>query len=110
VVVRDRRKHPHHGKVVYDSRRWRALRYEVLRRDGFACTVCGARGRLEVDHVLPVKHAPDRAYDLTNLQSLCPCCHTQKTRRELGQPQLAPARLEWRRFAAAEIPSLQMET
>ena len=73
----------HSARVVY-SRRWKALRSQALRRDGFRCRTCDARGRLEVDHVLPVRDRPDLAWDLGNLQSLCPPCHTRKTRLQAG--------------------------
>ena len=81
---------------VTRSKRWPALRLQALRRDGFRCVKCGARGRLEVDHVEPVRNAPERAFDLANLQSLCAPCHTAKTRIECGHAPPSPARLAWR--------------
>lgn len=85
-----------HSAAVTGSRRWKGLRLEALRRDGFACVQCGARGRLEVDHIQPVRTHPALAFDLANLQSLCAPCHTLKTRSELGHPPLSAARLAWR--------------
>ncbi|WP_412505798.1 HNH endonuclease [Roseovarius sp. SYSU LYC5161] len=76
--------------------RWRALRLEALRRDGWACVDCGGRQRLEIDHIEPVRTAPERAFDLTNLQTLCASCHTRKTRIECGHPVLSPERQQWR--------------
>jgi len=85
-----------HSKRVTKSKRWRVLRWEILERDGFACTTCGARGvRLEVDHIDPVRNAPDRAFDPSNLQSLCAPCHTRKTRIECGHPVASKARQKW---------------
>lgn len=84
------------------GKRWEALRLQALRRDDFACVQCGARGRLEVDHVLSVRKRPDLQFDLTNLQCLCPSCHTKKTRVELGQPEMSPDRKAWR-AAVAEM-------
>jgi 5-methylcytosine-specific restriction endonuclease McrA len=83
------------------TRRWKALRLLALRRDKFRCVKCGARGRLEVDHVISVRTAPERAFDLSNLQSLCPKCHGAKTRIEVGHPEIPPERAEWRRAVAA---------
>ena len=40
--------HRHSAKVTR-SKRWKALRLEALRRDGWRCAQCGARGRLEVE-------------------------------------------------------------
>jgi 5-methylcytosine-specific restriction endonuclease McrA len=68
----------------------------VLRRDDFKCVHCGARGRLEVDHKIPVRLAPERAFDLDNLQALCRSCHSRKTRLEVGLPPLSESRQQWR--------------
>ena len=104
-------KYPRHSDHVTRSKRWKGLRLQALRRDGFACVQCGARGRLEVDHIEPVRTAPDRAFDLSNTQSLFPACHTRKTRIECGHPELPPARRAWRDLVAgmAKTPS-KMET
>lgn len=85
-----------HSAVITRTERWKALRQQALRRDGFACRGCGARGRLEVDHVKPVRSHPELAWDLGNLQSLCPSCHTRKTRLECGHPPLSEDRSKWR--------------
>lgn len=85
-----------HGAWVYRDRRWPALRLEAKRRDGWACVQCGARTRLEVDHIQPVRRAPERAFDLDNLQVLCGACHGAKTRQEVGLPVLSPERQRWR--------------
>ena len=85
-----------YAKWVYRDRRWPALRLQAKRRDGWQCVQCGARGRLEVDHIQPVRDAPERAFDLDNLQCLCPGCHGAKTRLEAGHPPLSPERQKWR--------------
>lgn len=83
--------------AVTNTKRWRLFRWSILERDGFRCVQCGARGRLEVDHIIPVRDAPDRAYDPENLQSLCPRCHGQKTNSEMGRAP-SEARLKWRKL------------
>lgn len=87
-----------HGTWVYRDKRWAALRLQAKRRDDFKCVKCGARGRLEVDHIESVRNCPERAFDLTNLQSLCPACHGAKTRLEVGGVPLTPNRKAWRDF------------
>ncbi|MEM9782352.1 MAG: HNH endonuclease signature motif containing protein [Pseudomonadota bacterium] len=82
-------------KIIRD-RRWPSLRLAALRRDGWCCVQCGARGRLEVDHIKPVRDAPDLAFDLDNLQCLCPSCHARKTREEIGLGKPNPERDKWR--------------
>jgi 5-methylcytosine-specific restriction protein A len=86
---------------VIRSARWPALRLAALRRDGWRCVSCGARGRLEVDHMKPVRTHPELGFTLGNLQSLCAPCHSRKTRIECGLPPLDPARAAWREFVAA---------
>jgi 5-methylcytosine-specific restriction endonuclease McrA len=89
-----------HSAAVIRDRRWPALRLAAKRRDGFKCVKCGASGRLEVDHIKRVKDAPDLAFDLANLQTLCKSCHSAKTRIEVGWADVDPARAAWRDLVA----------
>lgn len=91
-----RKPYQRHSRVITRTLRWKALRIQALRRDGFCCVQCGARGRLEVDHINPVRTHPELAFELTNLQSLCASCHTKKTRIECGHPPPNPNRVAWR--------------
>jgi ATP adenylyltransferase len=77
------------GTAVYDHRRAAlgylsgSLRYEVLKRAGFRCELCGISAderAIEVDHILPRKHGG--ADDLTNLQALCFKCNANKGARD----------------------------
>lgn len=68
-----------HAKVT------RAMRYDVLRRDGFKCVRCG-RGRedgvkLHVDHIVPVSRGGKSTMD--NLQTLCEDCNFGKGNKYL---------------------------
>jgi 5-methylcytosine-specific restriction endonuclease McrA len=89
------------SRAATSDRRWPALRLAAKRRDGFRCVKCGARGRLEVDHIKPQRTHPELSFDLTNLQSLCAACHTAKTRIECGHAPLDPKRQAWRDFVRA---------
>lgn len=89
-----------YSRPVLRTKRWKALRHVILERDGWACVQCGAIKRLEVDHIKPVRHAPDRAFDPANLQTLCASCHTRKTRLECGHPEKTPDRKAWERAVA----------
>ena len=91
-----------HSKGITRGPRWRALRWQALRRDGFACVQCGAMGRLDVDHVKPVREAPALAFDLDNLQSLCARCHSAKTWREVTGREPEKKQQDWRK-AVLEI-------
>lgn len=90
------KRYERHGAWVYRDKRWPAMRLMAKRRDGFACVQCGSKQRLEVDHIKPVRDAPDLAFVLTNLQTLCGTCHGRKTRMEAGHPELSPERQKWR--------------
>lgn len=75
--------------------RWPALRLQALRRDGWKCTECGSKYRLEVHHVQSVRTHPELAFTLANLAVLCAPCHVRYTRAELGQPSPDPERQKW---------------
>lgn len=85
-----------HSKRVCKSQRWKALRKQALERDGWKCTQCPERRRLEVDHIQPVRTHPELSFVLSNLQTLCGRHHAQKTRLEVGHAALSPKRQEWR--------------
>lgn len=92
--------HRHSAAVIRDKR-WPALRLAAKRRDGFKCVQCGAVGRLEVDHIKPVRTHPELSFDLTNLQSLCTPHHSAKTKLECGfGNELPPDRAAWRDLLA----------
>ena len=86
----------HHATI--NSRRWAVVRRAVLERDGWRSRKCGRAGRLEVDHVVPLKRGGD-AWALNNLQTLCRACHLAKTATENRRP-LTPAELAWRALVA----------
>lgn len=92
-----------YSRAVTGTKRWKALRLEALRRDGFQCVQCGARSGLEVDHIRPVRTHPEQAFELENLQTLCRADHSRKTRLECGHPPLPPQRREWRELLKRKI-------
>ncbi|GLI93947.1 phage major capsid protein [Methylocystis echinoides] len=89
------------GRPFYTSKRWARVRFLALRRDGFACVKCGSRTRLEIDHIEAIRKAPERAFDLDNLQTLCRDCHAAKTDKELGHAP-TQAKRAWQ-SAVAEL-------
>lgn len=93
-------KHKRHSKRITATRRWRALRLEIIDRDNGRCVQCGAVDRLEVDHIVAVRDDFKRAYDPTNLQTLCASCHTRKTRIECGHKPPDPRRTAWAELVA----------
>lgn len=93
-----------HSKHITRGSRWHTLRMAILERDNFRCRSCGARGRLECDHIEPVRLRPDLAYDPANLQLLCASCHSTKTRQENGITPISEDRQQWRGAVQALMP------
>jgi len=61
-----------------------SLRYKILKRDGFKCSVCGASAKLdgvklEVDHIIPVSKGGLTVE--SNLQTLCERCNRGKSNK-----------------------------
>jgi 5-methylcytosine-specific restriction protein A len=92
-----------HSAAVLRSTRWKYVRLAAKRRDNFLCVKCGKAGQqLEVDHIKPVRDAPELAFELTNLQTLCKACHSAKTKIECGfGAVLSPERQQWRDLVSA---------
>lgn len=58
------------------TRKFKDLRITVLIKASYKCSECGSiKGRLEVDHIKPVKFYPELVLDESNLRVLCRECH-----------------------------------
>ena len=61
-----------------------SLRYDVLKRDGYKCKICGASAndgaKLEVDHIIPISKGGKSVMD--NLQTLCKSCNRGKSDKD----------------------------
>lgn len=57
-----------------------SLRYDVMKRDGFKCVLCGATAsdgaKLHVDHIIPI--AKGGKTEMSNLRTLCDRCNLGK--------------------------------
>ena len=92
------------------TRRWARVRAIVRRRDGWKCVLCGHRGRLEVDHIIPRYLRPDLMFDPNALQLLCRSCHFFKSAKENrerrerahGAKTLTPSNIAWN-LAVSEL-------
>lgn len=60
-----------------------SLRYDIMKRDGFRCQLCGASARdgakLHVDHIVPVSKGGKTTKD--NLRTLCSHCNLGKSNK-----------------------------
>ena len=76
------RRHPgskHHAAL--DQRRWARARKACFDRDGWRCTKtkCGAAGRLEAHHVVPLDVDPEQdPYAIDGLATVCRDCHIRE--------------------------------
>lgn len=72
------------SRRIYDSKRWKAVRKQVLQRDGWRCQHAGCtRWATDVDHIIPLRDLPKGdPYDMDNLQALCHEHHSMKTAEE----------------------------
>jgi 5-methylcytosine-specific restriction endonuclease McrA len=99
--VKRRQDYDAHSAKVLRSTRWKAVRLAAKRRDGFKCVKCGVPAPLEVHHIKRVKDAPELAYELSNLMTLCKAHHSEITKQECGfGNELSPARAAWRDLVA----------
>jgi diadenosine tetraphosphate (Ap4A) HIT family hydrolase len=60
-----------------------SVRYEVMKRAGYRCELCGAhegQAALHIDHIVP--RARGGSDDLSNFQALCITCNTNKRDRD----------------------------
>ena len=74
------------SKRIYDTKIWRNLRKQAIKRDRRICQSCGKglyKGKdpgtwPTVDHITPIGEGGE-PYDIDNLQTLCRICHNAKT-------------------------------
>ncbi len=93
------------SKEPYRSKRLFFLRMHPL------CRPCAAQGftvaAVEIDHIVPVKEAPDRFLDSSNWQPICRSCHEEKTAGENSRPQ-TPEQAGWQeRLKEIQHPPLR---
>jgi hypothetical protein len=79
------------------------LRFEVFRRDGFACRYCGATASdtpLTIDHVVPI--ALGGTDDFANLATACKDCNAGKSSSSPDPQWVAEVAQEAARWAVAQ--------
>lgn len=52
------------------------IRFQIFKRDGYRCRICGKDGELEIDHKIPVASGGDNSE--SNLWTLCFDCNRGK--------------------------------
>ena len=60
-----------------------SMRYDILKRDGFRCCICGAKAdeevTLHIDHIHPISKGGKSTYN--NLRTLCDKCNMGKSNK-----------------------------
>ena len=65
--------------------------------------MCGRAGRLECDHIVPLKWGPGQdPYDPDGCQTLCRSCHMEKTRGE-NRREPTSAEAAWRELVVESM-------
>lgn len=89
-----------------NNKRWRHLRQQILRRDGYRCQEAARFGRnVEADvvhHIWPAEDFPEYAYSAWNLISLSQAAHNAMHDRDTGQ--LTAQGERWRRRTNPPTP------
>ncbi|MCL2555736.1 MAG: HNH endonuclease [Firmicutes bacterium] len=71
----------HYRRRIERSKVTDGIRFDVFKRDGFRCKICGAsadsRVKLHVDHIKPISKGGDS--NINNLQTLCESCNMGKS-------------------------------
>lgn len=67
------------AKAFYASWEWKKVRFEVLKKYGPKCMLCGSEERIVVDHIKPRSRYPALELDVDNLQVLCNDCNMGKS-------------------------------
>jgi len=86
------------------------IRYEVLRRDNYACRYCGGSApdvALTVDHVIPT--ALGGSDDPSNLVAACGPCNSGKTSTSPDGPLVADVAQDALRWAAAMTRAAEIQ-
>jgi hypothetical protein len=62
------------ARLCFEAREWRRAIFE---RDGYACSLCRHKGRLNAHHIIGFAVWPEGRYSLSNGVALCLACHRQ---------------------------------
>ena len=88
------------------NKRWRALRQQALRRDGYQCREAARYGKAVraevVHHIWPADEYPEYAYSLWNLLSLSTGSHDRMHDRLTKR--LTPLGCSWKNRTPPPLP------
>ena len=85
------------GRQSPEYRKWRR---RVFKRDGFACTRCGSRERIQAHHVKRWATHPDLRFEVANGLTLCYDCHQEEHRQMTLSESSAERYWDWNQTEA----------
>lgn len=84
---------------------WIKRKHEIIQRDGYCCTQCGSKERIEVHHKDYFPGAKAWEYPESDLVTLCHKCHTKENDRDAHENHLLQA-LKSKGFSSFEVLAL----
>jgi 5-methylcytosine-specific restriction endonuclease McrA len=69
------------AEAYYGTSEWQSLRMSCLKRDGFACQVCGDKATI-ADHIISRRNGGSDT--LTNLRAMCRTCDNKAKEDHMG--------------------------
>lgn len=84
-----------------EPKRWARVRKQALERAGYRSEKSGLRGKLEVDHIVPIDRG-GAVYDMDNVQVLTRTEHIDKTAAE-NRREPSPEEKEWADYLSKMI-------
>lgn len=102
-------KEPVFKDKFYSSWEWKKARFEILKRYGAKCMLCGSEHRIVVDHIKPRRFFPELSLELSNLQVLCNECNQGKSNDDYTDFRPAEGMLTEAEYDELEIVSRAQE-
>ena len=90
----------------YDDPEWIKLSKAMRAKANYQCQICDKKTKeLQTHHLIPIKHAPEKAFDPENLIVLCNPCHDkihEDCKEELRDYAAINSEMEWVDYDAKE--------
>lgn len=83
---------------VVENHLYTIARARTKKRDGYKCTRCGSKKRLESNHVVPVNGRRETwgcSNHQQNLETLCHTCHQKETAHQRSKGLIGGKRHKW---------------
>ena len=103
---------PRQYRELLKENKWKHKAKEIRARDGNKCTICGAKGRLQVHHLYYVDGNMPWEYPNEAMVTLCSVCHRKEhgikikpKRKKAAKPKPKPKKVAKKRAQIAIVKS-----